>query len=170
MPDEFDVSDPFSISSPVVFDVPPQTAQSNVTTQDRTKEYSIRPDKQIFLNAYFGFGTVPFTYHNTKNFVITKIYYMYDMITAFVVPCVLRIYRVNSATSDPEPNIHLGFLTVDDTDPTLTGAFYQGLRQLDFHHPYYFDTKNDTFYLQIDLLGEGVHDTVDVYVMGYEVD
>jgi len=167
MSEEFEAADPFSIKSPVVFDVPPQTAKSNVITEDKEKEYAIRPDKQIFLNAYLGYGTVPFTYHNKKNFAITKIYYCYHLETVGSFGCMLRIYQADSTTGDSTYNIHLGFLNVNPND---TIPFLEDLRQIDFIKPLIFETANDRFFLQIDLLGEKNYDTVDVYVLGYELD
>lgn len=157
MSELFEAAKPFELESPVVFDVPPQTAQSNVIKDAAVNEFSIRPDRQFIYQNTLSSAVTSRNFTSSKNFYITKILIAFD-----------------SPGSDPWFT-----MTLDSAGGTIltyflfrvrTSANAKEFKDINFTTPLYVNTQNGLNYLTLFETLMVVGDIIQFTIFGFYAD
>jgi len=141
----------FSISSPIVINVPKQTTASNVQDFQSVQQASSQPYKQIQIRDFMNSGGNSGSFTPERNFFITKIICTFDLSAK----ADLTIARVIGGSFSPtifKANAPTGQSTIN----------------FDFNYPYLFDILQGKGILFWQVNGLGSGETADIAIFGFE--
>jgi len=133
----------FEVTSPVVFDVPPQNS-TNIQVDTSNLIYT-RPDKQKFFQFYLTQGDPVARLITKKNIFITKIMRS-DQCQAAVGARTFRIFDYSTITGSANHNYILKFIG-------QTAGQARREWESDFNPPLFIDMQDGKNVLQVDILG-----------------
>ena len=160
MAELFEAAEPFEISSPVIFDVPPQTAQSNVINNQSVNQYSIRPDRQFIRQNALSSAISSRSITNAKSFFITKIIISGD--TTNSTPGVWLYLDTAQGASMLESIAVLRY----GTNTTVFKTVYD----LNFNPPLFINTQNGLVSFRLQCSAINALDVIQYSVIGFFVD
>lgn len=160
MAELFEAAQPFEISSPVIFDVPPQTAQSNVISDQKVNQYSIRPDRQFIRQNALSSAIPARSITNAKSFFITKIILSGDTTNSSPGVWIYLDTAQGAALVETIATLRYG------TNTTVFKTVYD----LDFNPPLFINTQNGAVSFRLTQVNLNAADVIQYTVIGFFVD
>ena len=162
MAELFEAAQPFEISSPVIFDVPPQTAQTNIINASQVDQFKIRPDRQFIRQNTLSAATASRNISSDKSFFITKIMLGLD-------------------TTNSTPGTWFsGYTTLVSSGATVESIFilrngtstsvFKDFKNIDFNPPLFINTQNGRIQFTLAQTGLVAPDIFQYTVIGFFVD
>lgn len=162
MADLFEAAQPFEISSPVIFDVPPQTSQTNVINAEAVNQYQIRGDRQFIRQNALSATTASRNITSDKNFYVTKI--MLGLDTTNSTPGTW--FSAYTTLVSSGATVESIFVLRNGTSTSV----FKDFKNIDFNPPLFINTQNGRIQLTLAQTGLVAPDIFQYTVIGFFAD